>query len=199
MDFFISNLKNLQNNFNVTKKLRNLFLNGVYKSRVKLFIIYFIKFLKMEKKILTKADIKKYIIEYHDKVKSLIDIENQTELLYLENKLSKNYDKSKTEQSYIYNNLKEQIDEIKKNYLLQIEKVENVSNKNLELINISNISLINESTIQDILNEQENYVYCQFFPTNNLNERFQRIFPRGILIFCDWYLSHNEQMYLRLI
>ena len=74
----------------------------------------------MEKKILTKADIKKYIIEYHDKVKSLIDIENQTELLYLENKLSKNYDKSKTEQSYIYNNLKEQIDEIKKNYLLQI-------------------------------------------------------------------------------
>jgi hypothetical protein len=155
----------------------------------------------MENKPITLGDIKQFIITYHDHLRSLIDIENQTILCPLENKLNSLHDKSKIddEQSESYYELKKKIDEIYKSYMPQIEKVEEITNSNLDLINtnFSNRILPPNKKINEILSNVENYIYCKFFPSNTLHKRHKETFPRGVIIFCDWYLSENDLIYLR--
>ena len=119
---------------------------------------------------------KQYIIKYHDDLKANIDVENQIALLPVEKKLTECHDGSKAEneQTDEYNELKKEVDYIYKQYLAFIKKVEEICEKNLNLLNkiYSTKTISAETTIDDIF-KNESYTYCAFLNNNVLNKSFR--------------------------
>ena len=101
----------------------------------------------MEKNLQKIAEIKQYILDYHDNEKSEIDSHNQTLLLKLQNQLINDCDNE-------YNQLQSEIDKFTDTYLSIINKVESICNKNLSLFDSNKIVPINCNII-DILKSEK--------------------------------------------
>ena len=136
----------------------------------------------MEKNLQKIAEIKQYILDYHDNEKSEIDSHNQTLLLKLQNQLINDCDNE-------YNQLQSEIDKFTDTYLSIINKIESICNKNLSLFDSNKIVPINCNII-DILKNEEKYIYCKFY--HNLNESNQKLYPNGLLFTSDWYVKLNS-------
>ena len=138
----------------------------------------------MEKNIEKIAIIKKYIIDYHDKVTSEIDIHFQLLLLKRNKELISNG-------IVKYN----QCDKTIETYMSYIEKVKYICEKNLALYSTNKIVPIDINVI-DILKNEDKYIYCKFISKFNSDHKVNYE-SSGLLFTCDWYLSDNELNYMR--
>ncbi len=126
-----------------------------------------------------KYEIKNELIEYYDTIKFEIDIKSQRLLL-----INKQNDS-----------------DVLDLYLRLIERVEYITNQNINEINDyfeKNTNYINETcpNKEDIKSNAFSK-YCTFINGDYLKVDLKDKFKIGIFIECDWYLNKNQINYLK--
>ena len=153
--------------------------------------------------MITFSDIKNYIIEYHNNIKARLDfeykcilrLENEYDLMVKKNHISEIY-KIDSEYDLLFENiLLQEIDMIKKEYESKGKKVESFCEDNLKLL--TDINLPINGTIKEVLTNENIYYFCYFVENKKLNETYEDEFPRGLMLFFDWFLSDEELVYLK--